>query len=81
MAQEGVMLLNTGWKFRKANSDDKWLPAYIPGNIYTDLFTNKLIPDPYAGCNSTNLKWVDECDWEYQTIFNINSDMLLRSDT
>lgn len=80
-AQEGVMLLTSGWKFRKANSADKWMPATVPGNIFTDLYANKLIPDPYAGINSSKLKWVDEADWEYQTIFTINSDMFLRSDT
>lgn len=80
-AQEGVMLLTSGWKFRKANSTDKWLPASIPGNIYSDLLANKLIPDPYVSCNTTNLKWVDECDWEYQTLITINTDMFLRSET
>ncbi|RPH31183.1 MAG: glycoside hydrolase family 2 protein [Bacteroidales bacterium] len=81
VAQEGVMLLTSGWKFRKANSTEKWLPASIPGNIYSDLLANKLILDPYIGCNSMNLKWVDECDWEYQTVFTINTDMFLRSET
>jgi len=81
IAQEGVMLLTSGWKFRKANSADKWLPASVPGNIYSDLFANKLIPDPYVGCNSIKLKWVDECDWEYKTLFTINSDMFLRGET
>ena len=81
IAQEAVMLLTSGWKFRKAESTDKWLPASIPGNIYTDLFANKLIPDPFLGCNSGNLKWVDDCDWEYKTQFTINSDVFLRSDT
>jgi beta-mannosidase len=79
--QEGVILLTSGWKFRKANSADKWLPASIPGNIYSDLFSNKLIQDPFASTNNTKLKWVDETDWEYQTIFTINSDMFLRSET
>jgi len=81
IAQEAVKLLTSGWKFRKAGSADKWLPASIPGNVYTDLYANKLIPDPFLGCNSNNLKWVDECDWEYQTQFIINSDIFLRSDT
>ncbi|NVO08349.1 MAG: glycoside hydrolase family 2 protein [Bacteroidales bacterium] len=81
IAQEGVMLLTSGWKFRKANTIEKWLPATVPGNIYSDLLANKLIPDPYVGCNNTKLKWVDECDWEYQTQFTINSDMFLRSET
>ena len=81
IAQEAVMLLTSGWKFRKAGSADKWLTATIPGNIYTDLYANKLIPDPFLGCNSNNLKWIDENDWEYKTQFTINSDVFLRSDT
>ncbi len=60
------------WKFRKANTNDNWFPAKVPGTVHTDLFSNGLIPDPFAGCNHKELGWVDESDWEYTSYFNLN---------
>jgi hypothetical protein len=34
--------LNEGWEFCYPKTE-KWYPASVPGNIHTDLFTNKLI--------------------------------------
>lgn len=75
-AQEVVLPLTVGWKFRKANSTDGWLPANIPATVHTDLLSNEKIPDPFLGCNNVNLGWIDETDWEYSLKFNIEKGLI-----
>lgn len=43
--------------------------AQVPGNVIGDLFRNKVIPDPYFGCNSDHLRKYEFIDWEYTTSF------------
>jgi len=59
------------WSFRKLN-DRNWLPATIPGTVHTDLFNNKVIPDPFFGANEKQLQWIENEDWQYQTTFTIS---------
>lgn len=63
------------WQFRKAG-DSKWLSATVPGTVHTDLFSNKIIDDPFFGDNEKKLQWIDTCRWEYQTSFNCDSTLL-----
>jgi beta-mannosidase len=70
--------LNTNWQFRKAG-DTTWLPATVPGCVHTDLFDNKLIPDPFFAANEPQLQWIENEDWEYQTILTVDEN-LLRND-
>ncbi|MFC2084654.1 glycoside hydrolase family 2 protein [Bacteroidota bacterium] len=79
------MLLNRGWEFRLVSSREdilqseikntpgKWLPATVPGTVHTDLLNNNLIPDPFYSDNEKKLDWIDFCDWEYRTTFNIDN--------
>jgi beta-mannosidase len=67
--------LSTGWEFRKTG-DPGWMPAKVPGNCFTDLFENGIIPDPFSGANEAGLRWVDTCDWEYRLFFNADSILL-----
>ncbi|MDX9697802.1 MAG: glycoside hydrolase family 2 protein, partial [Bacteroidales bacterium] len=57
------------WEFKNA-SDSIWHSATVPGSIYTDLFYNGLIPDPYGGINEKSLQWIDTCNWIYRTTFS-----------
>lgn len=61
--------LNDGWKFRKANSNDPWLKANVPGTVISDLEQNGTIDNPFNSCNHENLKWIDETEWEYSLDF------------
>ena len=63
------------WNFRK-KSDLNWLPAKIPGTVHTDLFQNKIIPDPFFGANEKQLQWIENEDWEYQTTFSVSAEEL-----
>ena len=60
--------LNQGWKFRRVG-EQNWNIATVPGNIYSDLFSNHIIPDPFFGDNEKSVQWVDTCEWEYETKF------------
>ena len=35
-----------------------WMPARIPGDVYTDLWKAGAIEDPYFGRNSMKAQWV-----------------------
>ncbi len=71
-AQNKVRNLNSeAWIF-KNKSDVKWLPASIPGTVHTDLYSNKIIPDPFFGSNEKQLQWIENEDWEYQTAFSVS---------
>lgn len=61
--------LHNNWEFREQGSDT-WYPAQVPGNVHVDLFTNKLIPDPFYRDNEQDLQYVDFKNWEYRLIFN-----------
>ncbi len=69
--------LHSGWQFREAGKD-KWYPASVPGCVHTDLLNNKLIDDPFYRDNEKKLQWIGKTDWEYQTIFNVTTEMLGR---
>lgn len=66
------------WSFKKA-SEQEWLPAKVPGCVHTDLLANNRIPDPFYGENELDLQWIDKVDWEYETEFDVSSDMLSSS--
>ncbi len=69
------MALLSGWQFSEAGKD-KWYPATVPGCVHTDLMKNNLIDDPFYRDNESKLQWIGKTDWEYQTTFNVTSELL-----
>lgn len=67
--------LHTGWKFRQVGKTD-WYPADVPGCVHTDLLKNKLIEDPFFRDNEQKLQWIGKTDWEYQTSFIVEPEIL-----
>uniref|UniRef100_A0A0M3IL90 beta-mannosidase n=1 Tax=Ascaris lumbricoides TaxID=6252 RepID=A0A0M3IL90_ASCLU len=64
--------LNTyDWSFRCRNCSLMG-KATIPGDIYMDLFRERLIPEPLYGNNDQQLRWVTENDWIYETTFRLD---------
>ena len=64
------------WTFNKQN-DSKKYKAEIPGTVHTDLFQNKLIPDPFFGANEKQLQWIENETWEYETYFSLSKSEFL----
>ena len=64
-------LSSENWTFNKQNESQK-NKAKVPGTIHTDLFQNKLIPDPFIGSNEKQLQWIENENWEYETKFNLS---------
>ena len=60
------------WQF-KNSKENKWLTASVPGTVHLDLMNNKLIPDPYKNENEKKVQWVENEDWDYQTVFKISA--------
>src|SRR6267142_4677285 len=69
--------VDTGWRFREAGKD-QWYPASVPGCVHTDLLDNKLIDDPFYRDNEQKLQWIGKTDWEYQTSFNLTTEIFAR---
>jgi beta-mannosidase len=71
MAGPGVLVIDKGWSFRLLSSQAApWHAATVPGTVHTDLFANRLIPDPYVGAPEAGLQWIGLSDWEYRTNFD-----------
>lgn len=52
-----------------------WLPAHVPGDVYTDLWKAGAIDDPYFGRNSMKAQWVMLDEWWYALQFNVSEDL------
>ncbi|MFZ1370913.1 MAG: sugar-binding domain-containing protein, partial [Ferruginibacter sp.] len=71
-AQNIPIELNKNWQF-KNQKEKTWYKATVPGTVHTDLLDNKLIPDPFYRDNESKLQWIDKADWEYKTVFDVDS--------
>ena len=63
------------WKFRK-QGEASWMPAEIPGTVHTDLLKNNIIEDPYRNNNELMLQWIENENWEYQSVWKVDNDLL-----
>lgn len=48
-----------------------WIPATVPGSIYTDLQAFGYIDDPYFELNSLHCEWVANRWWTYKSTFDV----------
>ena len=63
-------LLAAGWQLHTVGRED-WQPARVPGTVYTTLYENGRIPDPYWRDNAEHLLPLMEEDYEYRTEFDL----------
>ena len=70
MSQVINYTLNAQWEFKERGTDT-WHKATVPGCVQTDLFANKLIPDPFYRLNERDLQWIDKRDWVYYSQFDV----------
>ncbi len=67
--------LNKNWSFKGVDTLN-WQKATVPGNVFTDLKKNNIIPDPFILSNEEKVQWVSSKDWEYKTSFKLSEDIL-----
>ncbi|MDR0643138.1 MAG: glycoside hydrolase family 2 protein [Treponema sp.] len=76
-----VQKLHNNWKMKNAK---EFLPARVPGSVYSDLLANKKMEDPFWRDNEDKAFALMENDWEYVTVFEVsqrflsNANVLLR---
>ncbi|PAV60878.1 hypothetical protein WR25_17133 [Diploscapter pachys] len=85
-ADSSVIDLGGEWSFASSNKtitgtgkSDKFTVASkrtVPGDIYTDLFNNKIIDDPLYGDNHLFTTWISSDDWSYSRRFNFDMQQL-----
>ncbi|MDR0399590.1 MAG: glycoside hydrolase family 2 protein [Treponema sp.] len=80
-----IQRLHGNWNMRNAKGG-AWLPAVVPGSVYSDLLANKKMEDPFWRDNEDAALALMEDDWEYRTSFEVsqrllgNDNVLLRCD-
>lgn len=52
-----------------------WLLAEAPLTAHTNLMDNKLIPDPFKGCNEREVQWVNENEWWYRKEIELSAEL------
>src|ERR1039458_6511472 len=73
------VLLHDGWSLRATDGPipadlPEVVPATVPGTVHTDLLAAGLIPDPYIDLNETEVAWIGESDFAYDTRFSFGND-------
>ena len=73
--------LNGAWEMRAADQTD-WLPAVVPGSVYSDLLANGAMEDPYYRDHEDAALRLMDHDWIYRRSFtlepeDLNGDQLL----
>ena len=74
-AQSQTYVLNKGWEFSQAGSNE-WMSARVPGTVHQDLLDHGRLPDPFYGMNEQKVQWVEKEDWLYRTVFTVTADQL-----
>lgn len=59
------------WTFRQAHTGD-WKPVSVPASVHTALLKNGMIEDPFYRDNEEKLQWIEQEDWEFQTVFTVD---------
>ena len=57
--------LNGSWQLEIPGSEFPLVPATVPGSVYSDLLTNKLMEDPYYRDNENKALALMENDFHY----------------
>ncbi|MBQ2677111.1 MAG: glycoside hydrolase family 2 protein [Clostridia bacterium] len=76
-----MISLNLGgcnWKMRRTDETD-YIPAKVPGSVNLDLLNAGKIPDPFYRENEFIVQKASEYDYEYETVFTVDADMLSKT--
>ena len=77
-AADGAETLDLGgaWRLENATNGAIACGIDVPGDVHSALLAAKLIPDPYWGCNETNVQWVAKEDWVLARSFDVDASFL-----
>ena len=67
-----VIDLAGAWHLASSTNPALSCAIAVPGDVHTALFAAKLMPDPYWGCNETNVQWVAKEDWVLSRAFDVS---------
>ncbi|AWB28121.1 beta-mannosidase [Halococcoides cellulosivorans] len=67
--------LSGQWELRAVGTDE-WLPATVPGGVYSDLRAAGEIPDPFVEDAECDVQWVAQTDWEYRRTVTVDDAFL-----
>lgn len=70
-----VRELHQNWTMHQAGTEEQ-LPAVVPGSVYNDLILNGRMDDPYYRDNELTALKVIENDFEYETSFSADEELL-----
>lgn len=68
------------WRLSGMDADGRAIscPIAVPGDVHSALRKAELIPDPFRGCNETNVQWVGLHDWTVSRTFDVSPEFLSR---
>jgi len=66
------------WQLTSASDPACRCQVSVPGDVHTALYEAKVIPDPYWGCNETNVQWVAKADWVFTRAFEVSPDFVAK---
>lgn len=69
--------LTDGWMLHR-EGETNGIPAQVPGLVQQTLLEAGVIPDPYVGTNEEDVRWVEECAWEYRVTTSVSPELLDR---
>lgn len=67
--------INAGWELRNTK-EQEWIPAQVPGDIYSALLAADRMEDPFFGDNEYQAKALMDEDYEYRTSFTVERRMM-----
>lgn len=70
-----IQALHQNWKMR-CTSEKEWLPAIVPGSVYSDLTQNGKLDDPYWRDNENEALKLMNYDYEYELFFDPDDSIL-----
>ena len=69
--------LDQNWKLRRCG-DGEYIPASVPGDLYSDLLAAGIIDDPYRRDNELRALPLSDLDYEYAADFDVPAEFIAR---
>ncbi len=67
--------LDLEWELSDDSNQHRY-PAEVPGDVYTTLIKEQVIPHPFAGVNEGKVQWVSDSSWKYSGTWHVTDSLL-----